>query len=82
MRQAVVSRGGQVSIPADVRRRWGTTRVSVEDRGDSLILRPIPEDPIGAAMGSLADQGPSTDALRAMLREEEALAEERRHPRR
>ena len=56
--------------------------MSVEDRGDSLVLRPIPDDPIGAAMGSLAGQGPSTDVLRAMLREEEALAEERRYPRR
>jgi hypothetical protein len=54
----------------------------VEDRGDSLVLRPIPDDPIGAAMGSLAGQGPSTDALRAMLREEEVLTEERRYSRR
>lgn len=79
MRMAVVSQGGQVSIPAEVRRRWGTTRVSVEDRGDSLVLRPIPDDPIGAAMGSLAGPGPTSDEILAESREEEALAEERKY---
>lgn len=75
----MISQGGQVSIPADVRRRWGTTRVSVEDRGDSLVLRPIPEDPIGAAMGSLAGPGPTTDEMRRTYREEEVEAEERKY---
>jgi AbrB family looped-hinge helix DNA binding protein len=71
MRQATISRGGQVSIPAEIRRRWGTSRLALEDRGDELVLRPIPADPIGAAMGSLAGPGPSTDAMRLALREEE-----------
>lgn len=75
----MISQGGQVSIPADVRRRWGTTRVSVEDRGDSLVLRPIPADPIGAAMGSLAGPGPTSDEMMRMMREEERLAEERKY---
>jgi virulence-associated protein VagC len=79
MRLAMVSQGGQVSIPAEVRRRWGTTRVSVEDRGDSLVLRPIPEDPIDAAMGSLAGPGPTSDEMRRIAREEEAEAEERKY---
>lgn len=78
----MISQGGQVSIPAEVRRRWGTTRVTVEDRGDSLILRPIPEDPIGAARGSLAGPGPTSDEIFAQSREEEALADERRYGRR
>ncbi len=79
MRQAVISQGGQVSIPADVRRRWGTSRVIVEDRGDSLVLRPLPDDPIDAAMGSLAGPGPTSDEMRRMYREEEAEAEERKY---
>ena len=78
MRTANISRGGQVSIPADVRHRWGVTRVIVEDRGSSLVLRPIPVDPIGAALGSLGGGGLTTDQLRAELRAEELDAEDRR----
>ncbi len=79
MRQAVISQGGQVSIPADVRRRWGTSRVIVEDRGDSLVLRPLPDDPIDAAMGSLAGPGPTSDEMRRIAREEEEEAEARKY---
>lgn len=78
MRVAVISQGGQVSIPADIRRRWGTTRVIVEDRGDSLVVRPLPDDPIEAAMGSLAGPGPTSDEMRRQYREEEIEAEERK----
>jgi bifunctional DNA-binding transcriptional regulator/antitoxin component of YhaV-PrlF toxin-antitoxin module len=77
MKIAVVSKGGQISIPAEVRRRWGTTRLLVEDRGHALVLRPFPDDPIGAARGSLAGSGPASDEARALLREEEILANER-----
>ena len=79
MKSAVmISKGGQISIPATVRKRWGTTRLSLEDAGDRLVLRPIPADPIGAAMGSLAGPGPTSDALRKMFREDEAAADERK----
>lgn len=78
MKSTTISKGGQVSIPAEVRRRWGTTRLLVEDRGDALILRPLPFDPISAAIGSLAGPGPTSDALRATYRQEEAEAEERK----
>lgn len=78
MKTTTISRGGQVSIPAVVRRRWGTTRVLLEDRGDALILRPIPADPIRAAMGSLAGPGPTSAETRARFRQEEVEAEERR----
>jgi bifunctional DNA-binding transcriptional regulator/antitoxin component of YhaV-PrlF toxin-antitoxin module len=77
MKQAMISRGGQISIPAEVRRRWQTSRLSLEDRGNELILRPIPSDPIGAAIGSLAGPGPSTDEARARLRAEELRADAR-----
>lgn len=78
MRTATITTGGQVSIPADVRHRWGTRRVIVEDQGDALVLRPLPADPIGAAIGSLAGRGPTTDEMRAALRRDDAEIE-RRH---
>jgi AbrB family looped-hinge helix DNA binding protein len=78
MRTTTISSGGQVSIPADVRRRWRTRTLSVEDRGDALVLRPVPADPIGAALGSLAGPGPSSEEMRAQTRSEEALADERK----
>jgi AbrB family looped-hinge helix DNA binding protein len=72
---AVVSKGGQISIPAAVRRRWGTDRLVIDDEGDALIVRPIPADSIGAAIGSLAASGPTSDELRKRMREEEAQRE-------
>ena len=81
MKSTTISKGGQISIPAAVRRRWRTQRLLVEDQGDALVLRPIPADPIGAAVGSLAGPGPSGAEMRALVREEEALADERRRGR-
>jgi AbrB family looped-hinge helix DNA binding protein len=78
MKEAMISRGGQISIPAEVRRRWQTSRLALEDRGDEIVLRPIPPDPIAAAMGSLAGAGPSTDEARTMLRAEESRRDDRR----
>jgi hypothetical protein len=51
--------------------------LSVENCGDALVLRPVPADPIGAALGSLAGPGPSSEELRAE-RAQEALADERK----
>lgn len=78
MRTTTISSGGQVSIPAEVRRRWRTRTLSVEDRGDALVLRPVPADPIGAALGSLAGPGPNSEEMRAQTRSEDALADERK----
>jgi bifunctional DNA-binding transcriptional regulator/antitoxin component of YhaV-PrlF toxin-antitoxin module len=83
MKGSTISSGGQVSIPAEVRHRWRTRRILIDDRGDELVIRPIPDDPIRAAIGSLAGTGPSTDEMRAALRQEEAEIEDRRwEPRR
>jgi bifunctional DNA-binding transcriptional regulator/antitoxin component of YhaV-PrlF toxin-antitoxin module len=73
-----ISQGGQVQVPAEVRRRWGTRRVLIEDLGNSLSIRPLPDDPIGAAVGSLAGPGPTSDEARRTWREEEAEAEARK----
>jgi bifunctional DNA-binding transcriptional regulator/antitoxin component of YhaV-PrlF toxin-antitoxin module len=82
MRIARISRGGQVSIPASVKRRWRTERVVIEDRGDELVVRPLPDDPIGAALSLFPAGGPTTDEIRARLRDEEARAEDRHRVRR
>jgi bifunctional DNA-binding transcriptional regulator/antitoxin component of YhaV-PrlF toxin-antitoxin module len=82
MKETLISKGGQVSIPASVRHRWGTNRIALEDRGTALVIRPVPDDPIGAAIGSLKGSGPSTDRIRALVREEEADTDERREARR
>jgi len=78
MKMTMISRGGQISIPAEIRHRWGTSRVIIEDLGTGIMVRPIPADPIGAAIGSLAGDGPATDHIRALEREAEDLADERR----
>ena len=78
MKTATISSGGQVSIPAAVRHRWRTRRILIDDRGQELVIRPIPDDPIDAAIGSLAGRGPSTDEIRAILREEDAELEDSR----
>ena len=80
MKQARISRGGQISVPAAVRRRWNTDRVLVDDRGDEIIIRPLANDPIAAARGSLKpmaiDVGPSSADARRQTRDEEAAVDQ------
>lgn len=79
MRYLMISKGGQISVPAEVRKRWQTRRLQVEDRGDELVIRPAPDDPIRAARGILKDRlGRTSEELRRMVREEEAEVEERK----
>ena len=43
MTEFLVSKSGQMSVPAGVRRRWGLTdggRVTVIDLGDAVVLLP------------------------------------------
>jgi len=67
-------------VPADVRKRWKTRTVSVEDHGDSIVVRPAPEDPIAALRGIFAGYGDglSSEEMRRRSREEEAEAEDRK----
>jgi bifunctional DNA-binding transcriptional regulator/antitoxin component of YhaV-PrlF toxin-antitoxin module len=78
MEQARITSAGQLSLPVRIRRRWGTRRVSIEDQGDSVVLRPIPDDPIEAAAGALKGRLPPSEKLRARAREDERRATERR----
>jgi bifunctional DNA-binding transcriptional regulator/antitoxin component of YhaV-PrlF toxin-antitoxin module len=79
-RRLVISAGGQVSVPAAVRKRWGTRTVLAEDRGEELVLRPVPDDPIAAVRGIFAREmsgGPTVDEARAAGRVEDARLEDR-----
>lgn len=79
MRYVMISKGGQISVPAEVRKRWKTRRLQVDDRGDELVIRPAPEDPIAAARGIFKGRSPYTsEELRRLAREEEAEIEERK----
>lgn len=72
MRTTTISKGGQLSIPAEVRHRWGTRNVAIEDRGGTIVVRPIPDDPISAAIGSLRGGKSSSGRASAAVRAEEA----------
>ncbi len=79
MRHVRISVGGQISVPAEVRRRWNTHRVSIDDQGDRLVIEPAADDPLSALRGSLegrvdADSG----SLRESARADESAAAERR----
>ena len=76
-----ISKGGQVSIPAPIRKRWGTTTVTLEDRGEEIVLKPVPDDPIEAAAGAFAGEGRGLGlgTIRREEREAEREAEERKY---
>lgn len=73
-----VTSAGQVSVPAEVRRRWSTSRVKVTDQGDRLIIEPEPENPFALLSGIFSGSGPSVDEMLAEARAEEQAAEERK----
>jgi len=75
-----ISRGGQVSIPAPIRKRWETKTITLDDQGDQIVLRPAPDDPIEAAAGAFAGEGRGIglDTIRREEREAELEAEERK----
>ena len=71
--QAKVTSNGQVSLPAELRHRWGVGSVLVIDRGDYAIVRPIPDDPVAALRGAHAGPGPTTEVVRAAERDEDSI---------
>jgi bifunctional DNA-binding transcriptional regulator/antitoxin component of YhaV-PrlF toxin-antitoxin module len=75
-----ISRGGQVSIPASIRHRWGTSTLALDDQGDRIVLEPAPDDPIAAAEGALAEEFGRLEVgqLRREAREDDRVAETRR----
>lgn len=84
-KRLAISSGGQISVPAAVRKRWGTRTVLAEDQGDHLVLRPAPDDPVAAIRGIFAAEmrgKPTIDELRSTGRAEDAELEEQRSRRR
>ncbi len=74
-----ITTSGQVSIPAGVRRRWKTRHVRVEDHGDHVVVRPVPEDPIAAVRGIFKGHMKMTvDEARDQIRRENADIERRK----
>jgi bifunctional DNA-binding transcriptional regulator/antitoxin component of YhaV-PrlF toxin-antitoxin module len=77
-RHAITS-AGQVSLPAEVRHRWGTSAVLIEDEGDRLVVRPVPADPIDGLRGALKERGradvSATEAMRRWREEDNAAME-------
>ena len=74
-----ITASGQISLPADIRRRWAVSRVRLVDRGDHVTLEPIPDDVFAATFGAFAGPGPTSDEIKQMEREAEAEREERRY---
>jgi AbrB family looped-hinge helix DNA binding protein len=75
-----ITRAGQVSIPAEVRARWGAATVAIEDEGDRIVLRPVPDDPIAALRGSLGHlrtDVSAAEAVRAARDEDIEIEEEK-----
>ncbi len=66
-----ITAAGQLSLPADIRRRWNVSRVRLVDHGDHVTLEPIPDDVLEATFGRFAS-ATSTEALRATARADEA----------
>jgi AbrB family looped-hinge helix DNA binding protein len=77
-----ITKGGQISIPAAIRHRWGTSTVVLDDQGNHIVIEPAPDDPIAAAEGALAREFAMVDVveLRRGARDDERAAEARRSP--
>jgi bifunctional DNA-binding transcriptional regulator/antitoxin component of YhaV-PrlF toxin-antitoxin module len=75
-----ISKGGQISVPAEIRHRWGSSSLSLEDHGDHVVLRPAPDDPVAAARGALKGLvgDLTSEDMRREAREEDARLERRR----
>jgi len=74
-----VSSNGQISIPADVRKRWNTDRVIVTDTSAGLIVRPFDPDFIRNLRGKYRHLATETvDEGRRAAREEQAEREDER----
>jgi len=51
--------------------------VSLEDLGDHVVVRPVPDDPIATARGALKGRIGPIGELRAQARKDELAADDR-----
>lgn len=74
-----ITSAGQVSIPAEVRERWGAANVLIRDEGEQIVVTPVADDPIEALRGILKGKGrteiSTIDALRLWRREDNAASD-------
>jgi AbrB family looped-hinge helix DNA binding protein len=79
-----LTKSGQISIPADVRRRWNTDRVMVFDTPGGLVVRPFDPEAVKRLAGKYKPPPgtPTVDEQRRLDREEDAEREEARYGRR
>jgi bifunctional DNA-binding transcriptional regulator/antitoxin component of YhaV-PrlF toxin-antitoxin module len=80
--RATITKSGQMSVPAEIRRRWQARSVVIVDNGSHFVVSPAPADPISALRGSLAGVGPTSEEARRTAREEEQEIEDERWERR
>lgn len=79
MRIVPISKSGQISIPASVRKRWGSKELELDDLGNLIIIRPVPIDRVKAVRGIFKDLITSSSAeLRESARKDDEIAESRR----
>ena len=81
MHIAKISSKGWAVIPKELREKHGIkegTYVQIAEFGDVLVLVPLPEDPVEALAGMLAD-GPSLTADLLAERARERAREETQH---
>jgi AbrB family looped-hinge helix DNA binding protein len=76
-----ITRAGQVSVPAEIRERWGGENVLIFDEGDRIVMRPASENPIEGLLGILAGKARNditADEAKRLWRAEDNAAMERK----
>jgi bifunctional DNA-binding transcriptional regulator/antitoxin component of YhaV-PrlF toxin-antitoxin module len=77
MTRVKLTRGGQISVPAEIRKRWDARVLDVEDHGDHVVVRPAADDSLQGLRG-IFKGGLSSAEHRRLSRIEEQEAEDRR----
>jgi AbrB family looped-hinge helix DNA binding protein len=78
MHKVTISRKGQISLPAVIRKRFGLKegdKLGVEEKGDALLLRPLPEHPLLNMRGKFKKEG--QEKLTTLLLEDRQRERER-----
>lgn len=66
-----ITERGQISLPSEIRHKWQVRRLLLVDEGDRVVLRPVPDDPIGAVAGKYSWIKQTSDEMRDEDRESE-----------